>query len=195
MITTEQRDTLIRRAVEHREADRLLQNFGYFQPMDTSQAEHFNEPGNNGEKTDWQRGDWAGCAIGCLATEVLTQAEYRKRVESGEFGMLIRETAVDTLERDFGVPASLATVAEDVFESLPKDDAVKWPEQFARALPVGTDELTDERVLEYERSQARLEYMEYRHSDKSKVAPYALALRDDLLSWMESIGAEAAQAA
>ena len=90
---------LIKRAVEHREADRLIQQYGFFEPMDESEAEHYNLPDNNGEKSDWQVGDWAGCAIGCLATEVLDQDEYRRLFTEGELYTVGYDDAVGVLAR------------------------------------------------------------------------------------------------
>lgn len=145
IIQQSQKDELIKRAVEHREADRLIQSFGYFEQMDEDQAEFYNRPGENGARDDWQPGDWAGCAIGCLASPVLTQQEYRdlykRYLEDDSYAIKSPfqsfDSAVDTLEEEFGIDPSLTRVAEQLFESLPKDDAVMWPEQFARALPVG----------------------------------------------------------
>ena len=130
---------LIKRAVEHREADRLIQEYGFFEPMDVTQAEEFNKPWNDGAKTDWQEGDWAGCAVGCLATPVLTQKEYAKLWREDKLDELTFESAKDTLRAEFGIDPALVTMAELLFEGLDKEDAQRWPEQFARALPVGAE--------------------------------------------------------
>lgn len=143
MITQEKKDELITRAVDHAAADRLIQNYGYFEPMEESEANHYNIPGNNGERSDWAKGDFAGCAIGCLATPVMSKEEYREQYEryrqgvSGWSPNMSYDEAVGTLEDEFGIPRQLIRMAEALFERLEKDDAMKWPEQFARALPVG----------------------------------------------------------
>lgn len=143
LIQQHQKDELVTRAVEHREADRLIQSYGYFEPMDYTEAEHYNLPGNNGEKTDWREGDWAGCAIGCLATPVMSQEEYRKLwEESPGYGTAENmskgwEECIEVLDEEFGIDRTLTRMAEALFERLSKEDAQRWPEQFARALPVG----------------------------------------------------------
>jgi len=130
---------LIKRAVEHREEDRLIQEYGFFEPMDETQAAEFNRPGMDGEKTDWQAGDWAGCAVGCLASPVLTQDEYRTLWRKGQLSEMSFDDASDTLRAEFGIDRALVHMAELLFEGLGKEDAQLWPEQFVRALPVGVE--------------------------------------------------------
>lgn len=189
MITQEGKAELIKRAVEHAEADRLVQAFGYFERMAEDQAAHYNLPGNNGEKTDWQSGDFAGCAIGCLATPVLSQEEYRRRWEEGEFYNKSYASCVRTLEEEFGVPQPLTGAAEVLFENLPKEDAQRWPEQFARALPVGVEQLTDAAAAEW--IQTNPEWKKFRDAANrcltvEEINEHGLAVeaRDELLIWL-----------
>ena len=128
---------LIRRAIEHREQDRLIQQYGFFEPMDAEQAHAYSQPEMDGDKNDWREGDWAGCAVGCLAAPVLSQEDYRTLWRRGDFKPLSFESAAGILQDEFGIPRALTVMAEFVFEGLPKDEAAEWPEQFARALPVG----------------------------------------------------------
>lgn len=182
MITQKQKDELITRAVEHREADRLIQSYGYFEPMGSDQAEEYNRPGMNGEKTDWKFGDWAGCAIGCLASEVLSQEEYRAKHEDGSLWMLDQDSAMDVLDTEFGVPRPLSRMAENIFEYLPKEDAVNWPEQFARALPVDRD-LDAWELIDYRERSDSYQDMQRAVTLDQRKALSALA-RNDLLAWL-----------
>ena len=130
---------LIKRAVEHREEDHLIQEYGYFEPMEEHEALHYNQPHANGAKCDWKEGDFAGCAIGCLASPVLSQQEYRRLFKLGELHTLSFDDAREVLQDEFGIDFVLVTMAEHLFERLSKEEAQKWPEQFARALPVGAE--------------------------------------------------------
>lgn len=90
----ELKDATIAEMRGHREAERLLQNHGY-----------------------WKGGK--GCAVGCLT-----------KTEGGEHRKY---------EDLFGVPEHLAHLEDVVFEGLPKDDALAWPERFLASIPVGAD--------------------------------------------------------
>jgi hypothetical protein len=59
------------------------------------------------------------CAVGCL-------------LEDPDGGHL-------RYESKFGVPAQLAYLEDGIFESLPDELAIPWPERFMGAIPVGAD--------------------------------------------------------
>ena len=42
-------------------------------------------------------------------------------------------------EKELGIPEWLARLEDTLFEGLPIEDAKKWPEQFAKAVPVGVN--------------------------------------------------------
>lgn len=194
MITQEGKAELIKRATEHAAADRLIQSFGYFERMGEDQAANYNLPGNNGEKTDWKEGDWAGCAIGCLATPVLTQEEYRRMWLEGEFYGQTYERSQRTLDQEFGVPPTLTSMAETVFENLPKEDAKRWPEQFARALPVEVEQLTEYRCQEFRIHNPEftdLREAANRYVGVAEIEPLARKARDEILAWLNGDREEA----
>ena len=65
--------------------------------------------------TGWHRGK--GCAVGCTLEEY-NHNKYSVRL---------------------GVPVELARLQDSLFERLPKEDALAFPEQFLGAIPVGAD--------------------------------------------------------
>ena len=65
--------------------------------------------------TGWHRGK--GCAVGCTLEEY-DHNKYPVRL---------------------GVPVELARLQDSLFERLPKEDALAFPEQFLGAIPVGAD--------------------------------------------------------
>src|SRR5437868_1595752 len=69
------------------------------------------------QRTYWS--DGKGCAVGCLLKD--------------PDGAHIR------YEAEFGIPVQLAHLEDGLFEALPQEDAVLWPERFLAAIPVGAD--------------------------------------------------------
>ena len=65
----------------------------------------------------WQNGK--GCAVGCTV-ETSYYPHWRYPVE-------------------LGIPEWLAYLEDMIFESLPNDKALSWPEKFLEAIPVGAD--------------------------------------------------------
>jgi len=65
--------------------------------------------------TGWENGK--GCAIGCTL-EAYEHSRY---------------------ETELGIPTVLAKLEDRIFESLPSEDAMEWPERFLSAAPVGAD--------------------------------------------------------
>lgn len=63
----------------------------------------------------WENGK--GCAVGCT-------------VHSSNHG---------AYETELGIPGWLARLEDVIFEGLPNKSAMKWPEKFLRAIPVGGD--------------------------------------------------------
>ena len=65
--------------------------------------------------TGWNSG--RGCAVGCT----LNAYDH------------------NAYETELGIPVMLAYIEDDIFESLPIADAMRWPEQFLKAISVGAD--------------------------------------------------------
>lgn len=63
----------------------------------------------------WEGGK--GCAVGCT-------------IHSGEH---------DRYETELGIPRWLARLQDSIFEGLPNDQALDFPEQFLSSIPVGAD--------------------------------------------------------
>jgi hypothetical protein len=61
--------------------------------------------------------DGKGCAVGCL-------------IKSGNH---------EEYEQRFGIPQALAHLEDTIFERLPREDAMKWPERFLKAAKPGAD--------------------------------------------------------
>jgi hypothetical protein len=73
-------------------------------------------------------GKWRGCAVGCSI--------HSYNLKKGE--------NLDTsnhfvYEKALGIPASLAKLEDFLFETMPKEDAMKFPAEFLKAIPVGAD--------------------------------------------------------
>jgi hypothetical protein len=63
----------------------------------------------------WTEG--RGCAVGCT----------------------IHSSAHDRYEVELGIPTPLAHLEDTLFETLPEEHALDWPEKFLRAIPVGAN--------------------------------------------------------
>ncbi len=76
--------------------------------------------------TYWQ--DGRGCAVGCSLNSVrqLTNCRLHRNDHAA-------------YEEYLGVPTALAELEDEIFESLPVEQARLWPERFATAIPVGAD--------------------------------------------------------
>jgi hypothetical protein len=62
-----------------------------------------------------------GCAVGCTLEDRFAELGH------------------GAYETDLGIPMVLARLEDGIFESLPKDLALTWPERFLAAIPVGVD--------------------------------------------------------
>jgi hypothetical protein len=72
--------------------------------------------------------DWQGCSVGCAVHSInlMFDKDYGRNDHS-----------VYAIE--LGIPTWLARLQEHLFEHLPQDEAVLFPERFAEAVPVGAD--------------------------------------------------------
>ncbi len=77
-----------------------------------------------------KNGTWKGCAVACSlrsidilkGNELHTEYKNHKRYET-----------------DLGIPEWIARLEDTIFEGLPKDKALLWPEQFIKAIPENVD--------------------------------------------------------
>ena len=88
------------------------------------QADHIIQ-GTYGEDSN---GYWKGCAVGC-SIHSLNRLKGKKFSTSDH----------SIYETELGIPEWLARLEDTIFEGLPKAEAVKWPERFTQAIPVGAD--------------------------------------------------------
>lgn len=119
--------TLIKRALEHEEADRVVQGHFWIGIDDPARG-------------------YGGCAVGCLSTSV---AEMKMAVERDETDMFL------ILEKEFGLSEKLCDLAEEIFEGYHCADFADggyrtFPRRFAEAVPIGVvlDEAAYQRLVE-----------------------------------------------
>ncbi len=72
--------------------------------------------------------NWRGCAVGC-SIHSLNRLQNKRYTTDDH----------TVYEEALGIPEWLARLEDTIFEGLPKDDAMKWPLRFAKAVPVGKD--------------------------------------------------------
>src|SRR3990167_4422879 len=77
-----------------------------------------------------QNGTWKGCAVACSLRSL-------DKMEGAKFKTRYDQHA--RYETALGIPEWLARLEDTIFEGLPKEDAMKWPEQFAKAINVGAN--------------------------------------------------------
>jgi hypothetical protein len=73
-----------------------------------------------------ENGKWRGCAVGCSIHSYNLLKD--KNINTSN------HTAYQT---ELGIPESLARLEDYLFETMPKDKAMKWPVEFMKAIPVG----------------------------------------------------------
>ena len=73
-------------------------------------------------------GDWKGCAVGCSIHSL-----------NKKLGKDLPTNDHTVYETELGIPEWLARLEDILFENLPQEEAVLWPEQFAQAIPVGVN--------------------------------------------------------
>jgi hypothetical protein len=77
-----------------------------------------------------ENGKWKGCAVACsLRSLDIIQGKKTKTKYNDH----------KRYETDLGIPEWLARLEDTIFENLPTNDALKWPTQFIKAIPVGVD--------------------------------------------------------
>jgi hypothetical protein len=81
-----------------------------------------------GDYGSHEMAEFRGCAVGCSLHSLshLQDKRYNLRDHSA-------------YEPAAGVPRLLARVQDRIFEGLPPEDAMLWPERFWEAIPVGAD--------------------------------------------------------
>ena len=80
--------------------------------------------GSYGENGD----NFKGCAVGCSIHSL-----------NVKFGKNYNPSDHTVYEKELGMPEWLARLEDKIFEGLPKEDSMKWPEQFIKAVPVGVN--------------------------------------------------------
>ena len=73
---------------------------------------------------------WRGCAVGCsLRSLAILEGEE----------LQIKYSDHSLYETKLGIPEWLARLEDTIFEGLPVEESKLWPEQFAKAVPVGVN--------------------------------------------------------
>lgn len=72
--------------------------------------------------------DWRGCAVGCSVRSLNIR-----------LGRDYSTWDYSAYERELGISQWLARLEDIIFEGLPLNKAVLWPEQFTEAVPVGVN--------------------------------------------------------
>ena len=75
-----------------------------------------------------ENGVWKGCAVGCSIHSL-----------NIKLGKSYKTDDHSVYEKELGIPEWLARLEDTIFEGLPEKDAVNWPTQFAKAVPVGVN--------------------------------------------------------
>ena len=75
-----------------------------------------------------ENGKWKGCAVGCSIHSL--NIRLGKKYSTSDHSVY---------EKELGIPEWLARLEDTIFEGLPIKDAKKWPEKFAKAIPVGVN--------------------------------------------------------
>ncbi len=88
-----------------------------------------------GSYGDFIDGKWRGCAVGCAIHSL-----------NERLGTDYETSDHSALEEAVGWPEWLSRLNDTIFEHLPKEQAMLWPEQFAEAIPVGVSDQAFERV-------------------------------------------------
>ncbi len=80
-------------------------------------------------------GKWRGCAVGCAIHSL-----------NERLGTDYETSDHAALEEAVGWPEWLSRLNDTIFEHLPREHCLLWPEQFAEAIPVGISDQAFERV-------------------------------------------------
>ena len=77
-----------------------------------------------------QNGRWRGCAVACSLRSLDILKGRKPKVEYNDH---------PRFEREGLWPEWLARLEDAIFENLPQEQALLWPEKLAKAVPVGVD--------------------------------------------------------
>jgi hypothetical protein len=75
-----------------------------------------------------ENGTWKGCAVGCSIHSL--NIKLKKNYSTSDHSVY---------EKELGIPEWLARLEDIIFEGLSVEESKKWPEQFAKAIPVGVN--------------------------------------------------------
>ena len=75
-----------------------------------------------------ENGKWQGCAVGCSIHSL--NLKLGKSYDTSDHSVY---------ETELGIPEWMARLEDTIFEGLPKVEAMRWPERFAKAVPVGVN--------------------------------------------------------
>lgn len=81
--------------------------------------------GTYGKEED---GKWRGCAVGCSIHSLNIRLDKNYKTQDHL-----------VYEKELGISQSLAYLEDRIFEGLPKEKAVLWPERFIKAIKPGAD--------------------------------------------------------
>jgi hypothetical protein len=73
------------------------------------------------------------------AADELVKGQYWENGKGCAVGCTIHSDDHCRYETELGIPQALARLEDSIFEALPNDKAMAWPEQFLAAIPVGAD--------------------------------------------------------
>jgi len=75
-----------------------------------------------------ENGTWKGCAVGCSvrSLNILEGKNYKTNDHT-------------VYEKELGIPVELAYLEDELFEAMPLEQALFWPERFIKAVPTGAD--------------------------------------------------------
>lgn len=76
---------------------------------------------------------------GHRAADNLVKGQYWEDGKGCAVGCLLKNGNHEEYEDKFGIPAQLARLEDSIFEGLPNDQAMLWPERFLSAFEVGKD--------------------------------------------------------
>ena len=72
-------------------------------------------------------------------TDEIIKGKYWENGKGCAIGCTIHSNLHANYETELGIPRILAKLEDGMFEGLPNDYAMKWPEKFLDAIPVGAD--------------------------------------------------------
>jgi hypothetical protein len=73
------------------------------------------------------------------AADELVKGQYWENGKGCAVGCTIHSSEHENYETELGIPQALARLEDSIFEGLPNERAMSWPEQFLAAIQVGAD--------------------------------------------------------